>query len=89
MGVGEIGFDGFIGGRGCMGAVPSEAMATWRHGLAAIRGRQRPEGGWARWAAKSTVGLFSSFPFFSEIASSLLFATEFQEKERIERGGKV
>jgi hypothetical protein len=49
-------------------------MATWRHGLAAVRGRQLLEGGWARWAAKGTVGpLFFFPPFFFEIASSLLF----------------
>jgi hypothetical protein len=56
-----------------MVAVPSEAMATWRHGLAAVRGRQRLEGGWARWAAKGTVGPLFFFPLFFEIASSLLF----------------
>jgi hypothetical protein len=63
-------------------------MATWRHGCAAVRGRQRPEGGWASWAAKGQVGPLFFFSLFSEIASSLLFLAAFFWRKLREKFGR-
>jgi hypothetical protein len=57
--------------------------------MAAVQGRRKEKSG--RWASVRLVellGLLCFSPFFL-IASFLLFATEFQDKEKMERGGKV